>query len=207
MPSSLQAFAASLAELPWIWAALTLFGCGALQCSLPVFPGDILLLIAAGLSSGRPVAGLYTLLLPYWLGSASSSVLVSEIGRKFGSWLTARPLFHRLFPVSAQERSQNWLKKRGALTILSAKFLFGLNVPTLLFAGILRMPRRRVVPAAIFTTLLHNSLFYLLGAVLGLNWEGLSYLAQRYSVFVGALLALLLGLAYWLRKRAGKDCE
>ena len=77
----------------------------------------------------------------------------------------------------------------------------GMNIPILMVCGILRMPRRRVYPAVILTTAIHNTLLYSLGSAVGLNWQTVKDFLLEYELVVALALAVIIGLAVWIRSK------
>ena len=153
-----QRFLEGIHALP-VWNVALFFAvCGMLQAFFPVFPGDIVLIIGAGVWTGGLANDLWPVLFSYWIGTTAASLALTEIGRSFGDYLLTRRWLRRVFPPRRQALAGSWLRRRGVLTIFAAKFIMGMNLPILMVCGILRMPRRRVYPAVILTTAIHNTL-------------------------------------------------
>ncbi len=189
-------------SLPLWNIALFFSVCGMLQALIPVFPGDIVLLIGAGVWTGGLMgSGFWPVLVSYWLGTTAASLALTEVGRLFGDHLLSKPWLRRLFPAARQEQAARWLEKRGAPTIFAAKFILGMNLPILFLCGIMEMPRRKAYPAVILTTAVHNTLFYVLGSVVGLNWDSVRGFLAEYELIAALLVVLGVSLAVWVRVR------
>lgn len=200
-----QSMLDSINAMPLWQVALFFFVCGSLQCTIPIFPGDFVLIIGAGIWTGGFLNDFLPVLLPYWAGSTLFSLLMTEAGRRFGERLLSKRWLQRIFPEKAQKRCRSWLKKRGAIPIFAAKFIFGMNVPMLLFAGLMRLKRKSVYPAVILTTAVHNTLFYTLGSALGLNWDTVKVFVMENSAIVAIALALVIAVVFWVRSKTTGD--
>jgi len=200
----LQHFLDGINSLPVPYVSVFFALSGMLQAFIPVFPGDILLIIGAGIWMGGLMSDFLPVLFSYWTGTTVASLALTEAGRRFGAGLLSFRAVRRFFPEERQERAKEWVARRGAVTIFAAKFIFGMNLPVLLLSGILNMPRKRVYPAVIFTTVVHNGLLYTLGSVVGLNWQSVSSFLREYELIVAVVLALLLALGICLRHRTAK---
>lgn len=197
----LQHFLDGINSLP-VWYVSAFFALsGMLQALVPVFPGDILLIIGAGVWTGGLTNDFLPVLFSYWTGTTAASLALTEIGRHFGARLLSHKALRRFFPEERQVRAAKWVARRGALTIFAAKFIFGMNLPVLLLSGILNMPRKKVYPAVLITTVVHNGLLYTLGSVVGLNWQSVNAFLREYEMIVAIVLALLLALGFYLRRR------
>ena len=196
-----QRFLEGIHALP-VWNVALFFAvCGMLQAFFPVFPGDIVLIIGAGVWTGGLANDLWPVLFSYWIGTTAASLALTEIGRSFGDYLLTRRWLRRVFPPRRQALAGSWLRRRGVLTIFAAKFIMGMNLPILMVCGILRMPRRRVYPAVILTTAIHNTLLYSLGSAVGLNWQTVKDFLLEYELVVALALAVIIGLAVWIRSK------
>ena len=175
-----------------VWnAALLFMAFGAVQIIIPVFPGDILLLLGAGLWTGSAgIVQALPLLLLYWLGVSSASCLAYELGRHFGVHIFRWRWVQRFLPESAQHAVTQWLSSKGTPAIFLAKFITGANVPMLILCGAMGCPRNRADPAFLAATTVQTVLLFGIGALLG---DRIASFAA-YSGEVQLALALLIVL-------------
>lgn len=192
-----QTLVQGIDTLPIWQVSLFFFVFGALQAILPFVPGDIVLLIGAGVWTGGLQKSIWPVLGAYWLGTTLFSLLVTEAGRRYGDRILTVNWVRRLLPDKTRLKAEKWLQRWGVLPIFAAKFVIGMNLPMLLLSGVLKLGRGRVYTAVIVTTLVHNSLFYLAGTSAG---QLRLWLTQSQTVLAIGI-ALGLALAYYVTRR------
>jgi membrane protein DedA with SNARE-associated domain len=180
---------------------LLLFAASVIEYLFPPFPGDSVTLFGAVLittyswsfwlivlatTSGSTLGAA----IDYWLGAAA---------HRRGPPKTARGerLRARVEEVTAR------FKKHGELLIVVNRFLPGIRALFFYAAGYSGMRFWRVIALAAASALAWNLLLVLVGAGIGANFDELMALAERYTLAVSALLALiaLLLTARWLLRR------
>ncbi len=186
------------AQLPDELLLLLLFTAAMLQVLLPPVPGDAVLSAAGVMSALSGPALAAQCLLCYWLGTASACILLYELGRAKGPALLRSRLLTRLLPERALARAGSILKRRGHWALLGAKFLPGVNWPTVLLAGASRAPRLRSYSAMAGASLLHNGALFLLGYAFGGSFWAVAAAMRSMSAVGLLLLAVGLGAAAWV---------
>ncbi len=188
-------------QLPEELLLLLLFLAALLQVLLPPVPGDVVLSASGVMSalSGPAFAAEY--LLSYWLGTASACILLYELGRAKGPALLRSRLLTRLIPAATLKRARGFLNRRGHWALLGAKFLPGVNWPTVLLAGASRAPRLRSYCAMAGASLLHNGALFLVGYAFGGSFWAVAAALRSMSAAGLLLLAVGLGAAAWVYGR------
>jgi len=130
------------------------------------------------------------------LGMFTGSIILYHIARKYGTAIIRKPFFARLLNEKVLKRTELWLEKYGALSILITKFLPGMYFCAVVASGILRgLGRTRPAAVANFVGyyLLALPLGWLMGLRHGQSLAGLWWgLATGLAVVAIALLAWLL---------------
>ena len=97
-------------------------------------------------------------------------------------------------------------RNRAALTLVSNRFLPGIRAFLFVGAGFFGYPLGRTLLWGFVSALAWNGLIFLAGVQLGMNFQDLSAWVSRYTTVVWILLGVLalgLGLRWWIRRRAG----
>ncbi len=183
---SIQNFVVNAAHSPWIW--LVLFLICALDAFFPPLPSDevVIALSAVAASTGSP--DLWPVVLVATVGAVVGDNIVYALGRWIGvdrfAWMR-RPRM-----VAAIGRARGILGRRGAVIILTARFIPVGRVAVNLVAGGTRYPRRRFVPLIIAAAGVWAVFTVAVGSVLGSWLEDRPLLAAG----VGVGFALVLGV-------------
>lgn len=179
----------------WAVAAVLLLE----SAGLPL-PGETILLLASFLAYSQ-----HELQLPWiiFTGAAASTV-GGELGFAMGRH-GGRPLIERyrnVFSIRAEtvERGDRLFERYGVVTIVLARFLFGMRVLASLLAGALHMPWRKffvcnLLGAAVWVSTI-CSVGYLFGSHLGRLLRGV----KRVELGV-AIVVVLAVLWFWWRGR------
>jgi membrane protein DedA with SNARE-associated domain len=171
------------------------------NAGVPV-PGETILLLASFLAYSE-----HDLRLPWIIVVATiAATLGDNLGFALG-YYGGRPLLVRyqsVFRIHSRtlERGEEVFKRYGAVTILFARFLFGLRIIAGPMAGVLRMPWRRFmvsnfIGAALWVTVISGA-----GYFFGQHWQGLEQDVKRLDAVVGILLLLVLAFLWWRRRRS-----
>ena len=180
-----------------VWnAALLFMAFGAVQIIIPIFPGDILLLLGAGLWVGSAgVVQALPILLLYWLGVSCASCLAYELGRHFGVHIFRWRWVQRFLPESAQHAVTQWLSSKGTPAIFLAKFITGVNVPMLILCGAMGCPRNRAYPPILAATTVQNVLLFGIGALLGDRLSSFAAYSGKVQLAFALLIVLIIAVA------------
>jgi membrane protein DedA with SNARE-associated domain len=165
-------------------------------------PGETALLFASFLAwSERELRLSY--IIP--IGIVACSV-GDNIGYAIG-FRGGRPLldrYRRLFFISERNiaRGERLFEDYGAVTIFFARFLFGMRIIAGPLAGVLRMPWRKFVLFNFLGASLWVTCISLLGYFFGSQWEHLLQVLKQLHLGVAIVLAAVLALFWWRRRRS-----
>ena len=168
-------------------------------------PGETILLLASFLAYSRD-----ELHLPYIIAIGVCAATVGDNLGYFIGYRGGRRLFDRyrnafrIRPGSI-ERGERLFERYGAITILFARFIFGLRVIAGPLAGVLRMPWKRFAVFNFLGALLWVTVISIVGYKFGKHWDLLTENIERINT--GMLIAVGVGLLVlwrWRRARNGK---
>jgi membrane protein DedA with SNARE-associated domain len=171
------------------------------NAGVPV-PGETVLLLASFLAYSQ-----HELRLPYIIAVGTcAATLGDNLGYATG-YYGGRPLLEHYeqflhVPRRVLEKGERLFKRYGAVTILFARFIFGLRVIAGPLAGVLRMPWREflvynLLGAALWVTVISSA-----GYLFGRHWELLLHYMNRAEVVVIVVVALVVALLWWPKRRA-----
>jgi membrane protein DedA with SNARE-associated domain len=169
------------------------------NAGLPV-PGETVLLLASFLAFSE-----HTLRLPYIiLIGTCAATLGDNLGYALGHY-GGRPLLERyqnIFRVSAPvlERGERLFQRYGSVTILFARFVFGMRVIAGPLAGVLRMPWRQFLIFNLMGAALWVTVISTVGYLFGRHWDLLLHYIKRADIAL-TILAVLVVLWLWWGKR------
>jgi membrane protein DedA with SNARE-associated domain len=168
------------------------------------FPGETVLLLASLLAYSEQDLQIGWIVVVGTVAATAGDNLGYAIGHYGG-----RPLLERyryIFHVddAAVERGEKLFERYGALTILFARFVFGLRVIAGPMAGVLRMPWKRfavfnLVGAALWVTVISFA-----GYSFGRHWRSLMHFMKRFDIALAAAFVLTVAVL-WRRSRRQRD--
>ncbi len=173
-------------------------------------------------NAGLPVPGETVLLLASFLAYSTHELQLSWIicvgtaaatlGDNLGYWIGhrgGRPLLERYqnvfrVPADSLERGEKLFSRYGSVTVLFARFVFGMRVIAGPLAGVLRMPWKKfalfnLLGAAVWVTTIS-----LVGFFFGSRWNHLMQLMKRFDLIFIGLFALVVLVLWWRNRRASR---
>jgi membrane protein DedA with SNARE-associated domain len=171
-------------------------------CLHPI-PEEVII-VGAGVSAGAAAEEHFYsrwLMLPVViLGAVIADLLLYGLGRLFGARLLKFPLFARLAPADKREHIRENLHRYGMLIFVIGRLVPGIRTSLFLTAGLMRLSFARFCIADGVGALVGNTLFFLLGFVLGSQFQELfERIERRLSPAKPIIiLVLVLGVAGYL---------
>jgi membrane protein DedA with SNARE-associated domain len=178
------------------------FGVGLLvllENLFPPVPSEIILPLA-GYLSGTGRLNVVTVIVAATLGSLLGALALYWLGAAVGedrirAWLRKLPLMRE----SDLDRAQSWFDRHGGSAVLIGRIIPVVRSLVSIPAGIQRMPLWRFV---LYTTIgsgVWNTIFVLLGYLLGSQWATVG----EYSDLLNAVVigAIVLAVVYFVGKR------
>ncbi len=183
----------------FVGAALDNFG-------LPA-SGDIVM-FAGGFFANGGHAALPLVMLLGFLGATTSDNTIYWIGRHGGRPLVTRILKVRLLSFLLDAKSlgkvERYFEEHGRKTVLMGRFGPGLRSMTPLFAGVSRMKYRYFLPYSLAAAAAWAIAGATVGYVFGEYWSELLAVARSVGYGFVALVALLIILYVYRRRKARK---
>jgi membrane-associated protein len=184
----------------WVVAAALLLE----NAGIPL-PGETVLLLASLVAYSERDLQLGWIIV---IGTIAATV-GDNMGYGIGLY-GGRPLLERYRSVfrideAAVARGEKLFGRYGAVTILFARFIFGLRVIAGPVAGILRMPWKQFaifnfLGAAIWVTVISY-----VGYTFGGHWRLLMHFMKRFDIAVGIAFILIIVFLWWRRRDSLKS--
>lgn len=170
------------------------------NAGMPV-PGETVLLLASLLAYSRE-----ELQLPYIIVvGVCAATLGDNLGYVIG-YRGGRRLFDRYrsaFRIKSETiaRGERLFDRYGAVTILFARFIFGLRVIAGPLAGVLRMPWKRFAVFNFLGALLWVTVISFVGYKFGKHWDLLTEYIERFNIAL-VIAAVIVVFVLWRWRKA-----
>jgi membrane protein DedA with SNARE-associated domain len=178
-----------------IAAALLLENAG-----VPV-PGETVLLLASFLAYSEHDLRVPWIIVVGTVAATLGDNLGFAIGHYGGRRLLDR--YRKTFRVSddAVVRGEGLFLRYGAITILFARFVFGMRVIAGPMAGVLRMPWKKFAVFNFLGAGLWVTVISVVGYVFGSRWKLLMHFMRRFDLVLVVVFVLMLGVMWWRSRR------
>jgi len=170
------------------------------NAGMPV-PGETVLLLASVLAYSREELQLSYIIVVGVCAATLGDNLGYFIGYRGGRRLFDR--YRSAFRIKPETiaRGEGLFDRYGAVTILFARFIFGLRVIAGPLAGVLNMPWKRFAIFNFLGALLWVTVISFAGYKFGKHWDVLTEYLERFNVLIGAVVVVILIAWLWRRKR------
>jgi membrane protein DedA with SNARE-associated domain len=173
---------------------------------MPV-PGETVLLLASFLAFNEQRLQLGWIIL---VGTVAAT-LGDNVGYAIGNY-GGRPLLDRyrnIFRISNAKlaRGEKLFNRYGPVTILFARFVFGMRVIAGPLAGVLRMNWKRFAVFNFLGAALWVSVISCAGYFFGGRWRVLTHFIKRFDLVLGVLFVLVMIVLWWRSRTAVDDPE
>ncbi|KRQ87994.1 SNARE associated Golgi protein [Caloramator mitchellensis] len=167
-----------------------------LQIFFPPYPGDTFIALLGYLSSQITKNG--ALLLIIALSSTIiSSIMLYLISFHYSERVLKNKYINNFFQINKIYLFEKWYDKFGAFAIILSKFIPGINSIVLIASGVLKLRKITAILAIILSSIIHNSMLFIVGRVTGNNVAVLNQLIKEYSSII-LLFSLLILIIYIL---------
>jgi len=192
-------------------AALVHYGYWAVAAALllenagvPV-PGETVLLLASFLAYSERELNLGWIIVVGTLAATLGDNLGYAIGHSGG-----RPLLERhrkIFRVSAAAlaRGEKLFSRYGSVTILFARFVFGMRIIAGPLAGVLRMPWKKFAVFNLLGAALWVTIISLVGYSFSSRWNLLMHYVKRFDLVLGAAFVIIAAILWWRNRKTGAN--
>lgn len=183
-----------------VGAALLLENAG-----VPV-PGETILLFASFLAYSQGKLHLPWIIVIGTIACTLGDNLGYFIGNRGGRPLLER--YRKFFRISPEliARGEELFKRRGAVTIFLARFIFGMRIIAGPLAGVLRMPWKRFVLFNFLGAVCWVTVISCVGYFFGSQWDRLMRLVKDANIAILILVAVV-ALIHWLQHRRAKTSK
>jgi membrane protein DedA with SNARE-associated domain len=170
------------------------------NAGVPV-PGETVLLLATFLAYSERDLRLPWIIVVGTVAATLGDNLGYAIGHYGGRRLLER--YRKIFRVSddAVARGEGLLLRYGAITILFARFVFGMRVIAGPLAGVLRMPWKKFAVFNFLGAGLWVTVISAVGYVFGSRWKLLMHFMGRFDLVLVAVFVLILAVVWWRSRR------
>ncbi|WAB84399.1 DedA family protein [Microcella daejeonensis] len=189
-----------------IMESLGLFGAGllvAIESIFPPIPSEIILPLA-GFTASQGSFTIVGAILATTLGSIVGAVALYYLGQGVGAqrlrrWAEKVPLMS----ADDVDKAMVWFHRHGKTAVFTGRFVPIVRSLVSIPAGVDRMPLPIFILLTTLGSGLWNSLFVILGFVLGENWTAVEQFMGTYSrgILVIAIIAVLAVVVVRIRKR------
>jgi membrane-associated protein len=180
LSATIEAIVVESVALPYV--LLLVAACCLVDAVFPVVPSESVLIAVATVSTATVGPSLWSLVLVAAVGAWVGDHLVFHLGRAVGPgrwrWMR-RPRTARAIAWAAAA-----LERRGALYIVTGRFIPGGRVAVNFVAGSTRYPRGRFAATAALAAVIWASYSVLVGLVFGSIFEGQPVLAMVTGIVV-----------------------
>lgn len=170
-----------------------------LACGVGMPLSEDLILVTAGVLVSQGAGELAWMISIGWLGVVGGDLLLYRLGRSLGPRLKIHP---RLGPVLAGERPraiEAKLATHGWLSVLAARFVPGVRMPTFLLAGAGGVPIRHFIVADGIGAMITAPLLVILGHRFGQRVLSELELGSRWLVSIVLCAALVFAMLWGVR--------
>ncbi|MHB8061230.1 MAG: DedA family protein [Ruminiclostridium sp.] len=167
------------------------FFTGILQLIFPPFPSDAIIILEGYLTTVGSNFNFFLVLLVSVMGSIAGSVLIYWFGYKKGNEVLRYKLVLKYIDEKHIKRSEKVFHKYGKYGLIISKFIPGTSTIMVLFSGVFRTKKRIFFTYIVFSILLQQVIYLLVGRVIGRN---VNQVKRFLSIFNFASVIFLLAL-------------
>jgi membrane-associated protein len=173
------------------------------NAGVPV-PGETVLLLASFLAYSEGKLQLSWIIVAGTVAATVGDNLGYALGHYGGRSLLDR--YRNIFRVSDAivARGEGLFARYGALTILFARFVFGMRIIAGPLAGVLRMPWKKFAVFNLLGAMLWVTVISVVGYSFGSRWNVLMRFMKRFDLVLGAVFVVI-AVILWLRSRNPRE--
>lgn len=186
-----------------VFTYMFFFVSGILQLVFPPFPSDIIIVLEGYLTTTGNNFYFFLVLLISVLGSLVGSVLVYWFGYKKGNEVLRYKLVLKYIDEKHIKRSEKVFHKYGKYGLILSKFIPGTSTIMVLFSGVFRVKKRVYFTYIVFSIVLQQVVYLLIGRVIGKNINRVKQFFSMFnmaSIAIVAVLLIIVFILYKLRK-------
>ncbi|HEY5584122.1 MAG TPA: DedA family protein [Ruminiclostridium sp.] len=177
-----------------------LFLSGVLQLVFPPFPSDVIIVFEGYLTTIGSNFSFFLVLLISVLGSVVGSILVFWFGYKKGNEVLRYKIVLKYINEKHIRRSEKVFHKYGKYGLIFSKFIPGTSTIMVLFAGVFRVKKRIYFTYIVFSIVLQQVIYLLIGRVIGNNIHQVKRFLSIFNLASGIVIAVLATIGYLIYK-------
>ena len=164
-------------------------------------PGETVLLLASFLAYTERDLQIKWIILVGTLAATVGDNLGYALGHYGGRSVLER--YRSIFRVSdvALARGEKLFVEYGAMTILFARFVFGVRVIAGPMAGVLRMPWKKFAVFNLMGAAFWVTVISCVGYIFGSRWNVLMHFMRGFDLALVAAFVLIVGFLWWRNRR------
>lgn len=163
-----------------------------LQVVFPPHPGDVIIIFEGYLTSLPGSFEFLPILLVNLCASIFGCYCVFKLGFTKGHKVFEYKLVKKFITRRQQRKVKLLFHKYGNFAVFISKFIPGLNIVMILFAGIFKLKPFFVYIAVVLSLIIHHIAYMSLGRVLGDNMPYIKHLISTYNEIVAAIFGILI---------------
>ncbi len=186
-----------------VFTYMFIFVSGILQLIFPPFPSDVIIVLEGYLTTVGSNYSFLPVFLVSVTGSIVGSLIVYWIGLKKGSAVLKYKVVLKYIDEKHIKRSERVFHKYGKYGLILSKFIPGTSTIMVLFSGVFKVRRRVYFPFIIFSILIQQVIYLLLGRVIGHNIDSVKNFFSIFNlvaVIVVVVIAIIIFIIYKIRK-------
>ncbi|SHM72045.1 SNARE associated Golgi protein [Caldanaerovirga acetigignens] len=170
----------------------------AIENIFPPIPSEVIL-IFGGFVTVYTNMKVWGVVVSATLGAVAGAIFLYEIGRKFTTEKVERIFSRGIFKVFRLKKedlsnARRWFDKYGSKAVLICRFIPFMRSIISVPAGMARMKMNIFLLLTVIGTFIWNTVLVFLGRLAGNAWDKVVLYMDYYSMTVGSLIFLILGL-------------
>ncbi|PIS30520.1 MAG: hypothetical protein COT43_01690 [Candidatus Marinimicrobia bacterium CG08_land_8_20_14_0_20_45_22] len=172
-----------------------------MENTLPILPGDAILIFSAYLAGNNALNPLAAYLITV-TGSISGFIVIYLISHHWGRDFFERRQFS-FFPSRRIKRTDHYFHKFGNWVLIISRLIPGTRLMIAMIAGFTKIRLVKAILLTLCGILIWNGLIYGLAIILGDNWEEIKVFLREYSTIlnIALIILLILFIVYRIRKK------
>lgn len=173
---------------------------GILQLVFPPFPSDVVIVLEGYLTTVGSNFNFPLVLLVSVMGSIVGSILVYWFGYHKGNEVLRYKLVLKYIDEKHIKRSEKVFHKYGKYGLIMSKFLPGTSTIMVLFSGVFRVKKRIYFTYIVFSILLQQFIYLIVGRVIGNNMHQVKRFLSIFNFASVILIASVATIVYFIIK-------
>lgn len=195
----------ALAALPPLLIYAVIGAGAAVENFVPPIPADTFVLFGAFLAAAGRADPLLVFLVT-WVANVASALGVYALAWRYGDAFFRTPVGRHLLHPHQIRQIARFYERWGTPAILASRFLPAFRAVVPVFAGVSRIPLRRVAPPLALASAVWYGVLVYIGAAAGRNWEWVRAIFSEISgvlLWIAVPLLAAIALWWWNSRRPG----